>query len=122
MVAKLRVVLEHDRDTAEQLFHWLIRSELPGGDMRLYCEEVSRRIAEQWPQATPATCTITYWASNGHFWQWRYTLATFDQTQLLIESLAKDPLMEFGSDDVSRVKRMMQLMEATMDCRDVVGF
>lgn len=42
MVAKLRVLSEHIKASASQLFNWLVQCDAPGGgmtgDMRLYCE------------------------------------------------------------------------------------
>ena len=128
MVAKLRLALEHARATAAELFNWLIRCDVPsGGDMRLYCEEVSQRIAQQQSQqpqaqATPATRTINYWSEGGEFFRWRYTAATMNQTYMHVASLADDRTINFTWDDVVRVHGLIRFMELTQDCQDAVGW
>ena len=135
MVAKLRLELEHDRATAAQLFNWLVQCDVPaGGDMRLYCQDVSRRIAEQKPQAmqvadladyqtaTQHTRTINYWSEHGEFFRWRYTVATMNQTYMHVASLADDRTVNFTWDDVVRVHGLIRFMELTQDCQDAVGW
>lgn len=67
------------------------------------------------------TRTIDYWAESGHFFRWQYTADTLQQTWQHVANLADDPCIELSWPDVARVHYMIEIMEATQDCRDVVG-
>jgi len=74
------------------------------------------------PDTPRGNRTISYWSNSGHFWQFKYNEQTIMDTDHHINNLADDPTIPFSHDDAMRCQRIMQLMEATMDCRDVVGF
>ena len=145
MVVNFRIGWEHLRASLSQLVDWLLgfdvgseakRPGVGGSEIARYLSDGERKrqaLADEYeeagvigsasmPTVPRGNRMISYWSDSGHFWQFRYNEQTIMDTDHHIINLADDPTMPFTHDDAMRCQKMMQLMETTMDCRDVVGF
>lgn len=149
MVVNLRIGWEQLRTSLSQIVDWLLgfnvdgkRPVFDGSEVARYLADIEGKrqaLADEYEESgtigsatsSPAigtpdiprgNRTISYWSDSGHFWQFKYNERTIMDTDHHIINLADDPTMPFTHDDAMRCQKMMQLMETTMDCRDVVGF
>jgi hypothetical protein len=143
MVVNLRICWEQIRASLSQLLDCLLGFYVNGNQPVRDGSEVARYLSDiegkrqaladeyeesgvigsgKLPHVPCGNRTISYWSDSGHFWQFRYSEKTIMDTDHHVNNLADDPTIPFSHDDAMRCQKMMQIMETTMDCRDVVGF
>jgi hypothetical protein len=142
MVVNFQIISERLQASLAQFIDWLLGFDADGDRpvsnkskvMKFLADIEGKKqsLAEQYkssclqtsimlPNKKSGTRTINYWSESGHFWRWQYNETTIQDTFTHIMDLADDPTMPFTFGDAMRAHELLQFMELTMDCQDVVG-